>query len=51
MDDEIKKMWTDGLNEMKSQGDDKICFEEFKSFLKGRVPKEALLSTSTSTGN
>jgi hypothetical protein len=43
MDSTVLKMWHDGLKEIKCKADDKITFEEFQKFLKGQVPKEAML--------
>lgn len=44
MDATVMKMWHDGLKEIQCKADDKIAFEEFKMFLKGAVPKDAMLS-------
>ncbi|KAG7374040.1 protein kinase domain containing protein [Nitzschia inconspicua] len=44
MDETVLKMWHDGLKEIRCKANDKITFEEFKRFLKGQVPKEAMLA-------
>lgn len=44
MDATVLKMWHDGLKEIRCKADDKITFEEFKKFLKGQAPKDAMLS-------
>lgn len=43
MDATVRKMWQEGLKEIKCKAD-KITFTEFKLFLKGQVPKDTMLS-------
>jgi hypothetical protein len=47
MDSNVRKMWHDGLKEIKCKAN-KITFEEFQKFLKGQVPKDAMLKRDSS---
>jgi hypothetical protein len=50
LDATVLKMWRDGLTEIQSMADDKITFEEFRKFLKGQAPKNAMLASIKSSG-
>ena len=50
MDATVRKMWENGLKEIKCKADS-ITFEEFKIFLKGQVPKDTMLSNLKRDGS
>ena len=50
MDATVREMWHDGLKEIKCKAN-KITFDEFKLFLKGQAPKDAMLSNLRRDGS
>lgn len=47
MDKAILNMWQDGLHEVHCQGKGRLDFDDFRRFLKGQAPKEAMLALHT----